>query len=87
MGIVQTFLRVKRLLTQGIGVVVGLVGLLFISASVPPQDAEAGLILLIGIIILLMGVGIVTNPEKVRFGSKRRGRPHDDDRNRDRRWK
>lgn len=85
MGVVQTLLRVKRLIAQGVGVVVALFGLLLVSASFVPQDAETAVVFAIGLFVILVGIGMVTNPEKVRFGRQRRhNRDDDDDQNR--RW-
>lgn len=69
MGIFDTILRVKRLATQAIGVLVALFGVFLVLAMVPPGDAEAGIIFAIGLAVVLLGASIVRSPGSVGFGT------------------
>jgi len=70
MGFSDTISKVQKLIAQGIGAILALVGAFFALSSFPPQDTEAGAILAIGVFVLLFGVVIILNPEKVRFGGQ-----------------
>jgi len=69
MGIVDTILRVKKRATQAIGVLVALFGVVLVLATAPPGDAEAGIILAIGVVVALLGASIVRRPGSVGFGT------------------
>lgn len=69
MGLVDTILRVKKRATQAIGALVAFFGVILVLATVPPGDAEAGIILAIGIVVTLLGASIVRSPGSVGFGT------------------
>jgi len=68
MGIFETIKRIQKMFVQAIGSIVALVGLFLTFSNIPPQDTETIVILAIGVVMILLGVSTVRNPEKVRLG-------------------
>lgn len=68
MGLRRTLIRARRLFAQGVGVVVALFGLFLFLFTLPPADAETGIVFAVGVFVILLGAGMVKYPNKVMFG-------------------
>lgn len=65
---------VYKLVVRAIGLLFALVGLLLVSSTVVPADAEEGFILVLGLLVVALGGYALLKPENVTMRSR-----HDDE--------